>query len=356
LSSFRRDRAWQPAAALCVALGVLSGCAGDGYYRQSIAGEVDMMRSREDIAKAIADPSTPADLRRQLELVTQLVDFAVSRLALPDNGSYRSFVEIDRNYVVWNVIAAPPLSLDPVEWCFPVVGCVAYRGYFAEADAEAFADSLRAQGLDVVVSGAAAYSTLGWFDDPVPTTILFDPDYALARTIFHELAHQRVYIQDDSTFNESYAVAVEEAAVELWLSENGDAAMRAAYRRDEDRYQQFLALVLSAQAELRDLYQSGLGEEAMLARKQALFDGLRADYARLKSSWGGYSGYDRWFATDLNNAKLALMATYTAYVGAFKAMLADSGGDWAAFHAAVEVLSEQSAAERAAILEGFAAR
>ena len=162
----------------------LSACAGDGYYRQSISGHLQLMRDREDIATALLADETPAELRRQLELVTGLVAFAADSLALPDNGSYGTFVEIDRRYVVWNVVAAPPLSLDPVNWCFPVVGCVAYRGYFREAEAIAFADELQADGLDVIVSGARAYSTLGYFDDPVPSTILFDPDYALAATIF----------------------------------------------------------------------------------------------------------------------------------------------------------------------------
>jgi predicted aminopeptidase len=334
----------------------LAGCASDGYYRQSISGHLQLMRDREEIAAALAVAETPAELRRQLELVTGLVAFAADRLALPDNGSYRTFVPVDRPYVLWNVVATPALSLVPVTWCFPVVGCVAYRGYFDEAAAVAFGDGLRAQGLDVVVSGARAYSTLGWFDDPVPTTILFDPDYALAATIFHELAHQRVYIKDDSTFNESYAMAVEQAAVEIWLSEYGTPEMWAAYRRGEERYQQFLALVLGARTDLDAVYRSGLSDAEKLARKEAVFEALRAGHARLKASWGGYPGYDRWFAEDLNNAKLALLATYTGYVDAFLALLADSGGDWTTFHARVEALSRLPSAEREAILQGLAAR
>ncbi len=338
------------------AAALLAGCAADGYYQQSISGHLQLMRDREEIAAALAAEATPAELRRQLELVTGIVAFAADRLALPDNGSYRTFVPIDRAYVLWNVVATPALSLAPVTWCFPVVGCVAYRGYFDEAEAIAFGEGLRAQGLDVVVSGARAYSTLGWFDDPVPTTILFDPDYALAATIFHELAHQRVYIKDDTAFNESYAMAVEEAAVEIWLSEYGTAEMWAAYRRGEERYQQFLALVLGARSELDAMYRSGAGDAEKLALKEAAFDALRADYARLRAAWGGYPGYDRWFAEDLNNAKLALLANYTGYVDAFLALLADSGGDWATFHARVEALSRLPPPEREAILQGLADR
>jgi predicted aminopeptidase len=331
----------------------LGGCSSDGFYRQSIAGQAELLRSRQAFDAALADPTTHDLLRRQLELVTDIVAFATDRLALPDNGSYRSFVVVDRPFVVWNVVAAPPLSLTPVSWCFPIVGCVAYRGYFDETDAVAFADGLRAEGLDVTIAGARAYSTLGFFKDPVPTTILFDADYALAATIIHELAHQRVYIEDDTTFNESYAGAVERAGLELWLDEFGTAEMRAQYRRDDARYRDFIELVLGARAELGALYASALPDAELLAEKEAIFDRLRADYRRIKSSWGGYSGYDRWFAEDLNNAKLALVASYNNYVEAFMSLLIDSGGDWGTFHARVEAISELPAEERRAILDGL---
>ena len=333
---------------------ITAGCSSDGFYRQSIAGQADLLRNRQAFDEALADPATPDLLRRQLGLVTDIVAFATDRLALPDNGSYRSFVVVDRPFVVWNVVAAPPLSLTPVSWCFPIVGCVAYRGYFAEEDAVAFAGGLRAEGLDVTVAGARAYSTLGYFEDPVPTTILFDPDYALAATIIHELAHQRVYIEDDTTFNESYAGAVERAGLELWLNEFGTAEMRDQYRRGEARYRDFLELVLGARADLEALYASGLPADEMLERKDATFDRLRADYQRLKSSWGGYAGYDRWFEEGLNNAKLALVASYNDQVEAFLVILADSAGDWASFHARVEAISELPPEERRAVLDAAA--
>lgn len=347
------------AATLGLLLGgavALSGCASDGYYRQAAAGQMDMLRNRQDIAATLANDAISPELRRQLELVESLVSFAHDRLALPDNGSYRTFVPLDRRYVTWNVVAAPATSLAPVTWCFPVVGCVAYRGYFAEADAEAFADGLRAEGLDVAVLGTRAYSTLGWFHDPVPSTILFDPDYDLAGTIFHELAHQRVFIAGDTTFNESYAVAVERAGTELWLAENGTPEMRAAYRLANERQEEFINLILGVQDELNALYHQPLDEEAMLARKEAVFDRLHADYARLKASWGGYAGYDGFFAQDLNNAKLALVASYNSRARAFENLLRDEGGDWTAFHAAVEALSKLPEEERNAELDRLAAR
>ena len=328
---------------------ILAGCASDGYYRQSISGHLQLMSQRQDIAELIADEATPADLRRRLAIVTEALQYAGDNLALPDNGSYRSFVDLGRPYVIWNVVAAPALSLDPVRWCFPVVGCVSYRGYFDPADAIAFAEGLVAEGNDVAVVGARAYSTLGWFDDPLPSTIVFDADYDLVGTIFHELAHQRVFVTGDSTFNESYAVAVERAAVEMWLAENGTPSLRAAYERDRRRQEQFLGLVLGARAELVALYRSELDEADMLMQQQ-IFDRLRADYARLRESWGGYPGYDAWFSQNLNNAKLALVATYNSGVTAFQQFLTENGGDWEAFHVAVEAIAKLPEPERDAAL------
>ncbi len=209
--------------------------------------------------------------------------------------------------------------------------------------------------MDVAVLGTRAYSTLGWFHDPVPSTILFDPDYDLAGTIFHELAHQRVFIPGDTTFNESYAVAVERAGTELWLAENGTAEMRAAYERANDRQEEFLNLLLGTQADLEALYQQPLDQSVMLARKAAIFDTLRADYARLKAFWGGYGGYDGFFAQELNNAKLALVASYNSRSLAFDQLLHDTGDDWTAFHAAVEALSKLPEDERNAELDRLAA-
>ncbi len=329
----------------------LAGCA-DGYYLQAASGHVELMSSREDIADLIAEESTPEELRAQLLIVTDALAFAADELALPDNGSYRDFVDVGRPFVTWNVVAAPALSLDPIEHCFPVAGCVAYRGYFDRDEAIAAADELRAEGNDASVTGARAYSTLGWFRDPVPSTIVFDAPYDLVGTIFHELAHQRVYVAGDTTFNESYAVTVERAGIEAWLAEIGDAGLTADYRLRAARRDAFFDLLLGARADLAALYASPASEEGKLAGKARIFAELGADYERLKRSWGGYAGFDGFFGTDLNNAKLALVATYNSAVPAFEALLAAEGGDFAAFHEAVEALAALPPAERAAFTAG----
>jgi len=332
---------------------LVGGCA-DGFYGQSIGGHLRLMSDRQDIATVVTEPSTPPELAARLTFVTDFVSYAHDQLALPDNGSYRSFVDVDRAYVAWNVIAAPALSLTPVEWCFPVAGCVSYRGYFDEADAVAYGDGLRAEGNDVLVAGTRAYSTLGWFDDPVPSTILYDPDYVLAGTIFHELAHQRVYITDDTMFNESYANAVEIAGVALWLADHGTPELLAAFRQWQQRQDQFLLLLQETRSELQSLYLSSLDSERMLVRKADIYASLRSGYTRLRTSWGGYSGYDRWFEQDLNNAKLALVATYTLLTESFLSLLASVEGDWVAFHAAVAALAELPQVERERVLTQMA--
>ncbi|MCW5718242.1 MAG: aminopeptidase [Bauldia sp.] len=342
------------AALLLLAGATLAGCASAGYYAQSIQGHLALMGAREDVGRLIRDEDTPDALRSRLILAEEIRTFAIEALALPDNGSYRTYADIGREVVTWNVVATPPLSLDPVAWCFPVFGCVAYRGYFAEEDAIAFARTLVAEGLDVTIGGSIAYSTLGWFRDPLLNTMIFDPDYALAGTIFHELAHQRLYANDDSMFNESYAVAVEREGMRRWLAAHGTPELVAAYRASEQRREDFVTLVLGARDRLEALYASDRSDAEKLRRKAAIFDQLRADYRVLRAAWGGYAGYDRWFAQDLNNANLASIATYNATVPAFEALLASVGGDMAAFHAAAEALGRLTRAERDAALARLA--
>jgi len=342
-------------AALVLAGPALTACAGDGYYAQSIQGHFALMGARENVERLIADDATPEALRSRLILAEEIRTFAVSALALPDNGSYRTYADIGRDVVTWNVVATPPLSLDPVAWCFPVFGCVAYRGYFNEDEAVAYARTLVAEGLDVTIGGSIAYSTLGWFRDPLLNTIIFDPDYALAGTIFHEMAHQRLYVNDDSMFNESYAVAVEREGMRRWLAAFGTPELVAAYRVSEQRREDFVTLVLGARERLEALYATDVSDADKLRRKAEIFDRLRADYRVLRASWGGYAGYDRWFAQDLNNANLASIATYNATVPAFDALLASVGGDMAAFHAAAEALGALPKAERDDALARLAA-
>lgn len=342
-------------AALVLAGSPLAGCAGDGYYAQSIEGHFALMGAREDVDRLIRDDETPEALRSRLVLAEEIRAFAVEALALPDNGSYRTYADIGRDVVTWNVVATPPLALDPVAWCFPVFGCVAYRGYFDEDEAIGFARTLVAEGLDVTIGGSIAYSTLGWFRDPLLNTIIFDPDYALAGTIFHEMAHQLLYVNDDSMFNESYAVAVEREGMRRWLAVHGTPDLAAAYRAGEQRREDFVTLVLAARDRLAVLYASDRSDAEKLLRKADIFDQLRADYRVLRVSWDGYGGYDRWFAQDLNNANLASIATYNAIVPAFDALLASVGGDMAAFHAAAEALGGLPKTERDAALARLAA-
>jgi predicted aminopeptidase len=346
-------RAWTATAALLgVALLTLGGC---GYYAQSIGGHLDLMAKRQDIGTLVEDESTPAQLKEKLQRAKAIREFAIQELALPDDGSYRSYVDVGKPYVTWNVVATPALSLKAKTWCFPVVGCVSYRGYFEESDAHEYADELASEGMDVAVAGARAYSTLGWFDDPILNTILFDAEYRFAGTLFHELTHERLFIAGDSSFNESYAVAVEREGVRRWLASNATPTMQNAYDRERGRREEFLELVLATRGDLETLYASSMDDADKAREKGRLFDALGAGYAELKASWGGYPGYDRWFVSDLNNAKLALVTTYNVYVPAFERLLAEQQGDMSKFHEAVAVLSKLPKEERHAELERLAA-
>ena len=337
-------RAWIAAAAvLGGALLTLGGCS---YYAQSIGGHLDLMAKRQDIGALVEDESTPVELKKKLERAKAIREFAIQELALPDDGSYRSYVDVGKPYVTWNVIATPALSLKPKTWCFPVIGCVSYRGYFQESDAREYADGLASEGMDVAVAGARAYSTLGWFDDPILNTILFDAEYRFAGTLFHELTHERLFVSGDSSFNESYAVAVEREGVRRWLARNAPPAMQKAYDRERGRREEFLVLVLATRGELETLYASTMDDADKVREKGRLFDALRAGFTQLKASWDGYTGYDRWFVSNLNNAKLALVATYNVHVPAFERLLAEQQGDMAKFHEAVEALSKLPKAER----------
>ena len=333
---------------------VLVGCASAGYYAQSIGGHLDLMAKRQDVGTLVEDASTPPALKEKLERAKAIREFATAELALPDNGSYRSYVDVGKPYVTWNVVATPALSLKPKTWCFPVVGCVAYRGYFDESDARSYGDELAGENMDVVVAGARAYSTLGWFDDPILNTILFDAEYRFAGTLFHELAHERVFIAGDSSFNESYAVAVEREGVRRWLASNSTPGMQRAYDKERARREDFLELVLATREKLTTLYASSMDDAEKEREKVQLFDALRSGYARLKATWDGYAGYDNWFAVDLNNAKLALLATYNVYVPAFQRLLAEQRGDMTKFHEAVEALSSLAKEERDAELARLA--
>jgi predicted aminopeptidase len=326
---------------------MLTGCASPAYYLQAIGGQIEILRAARPLDEALADPGVTPEVRRRLEVALQMREFASRELGLPDNRSYRKYADLHRKYVTWNVFAARPLSVEPKRWCFPVAGCVSYRGYFAEADALKFAAALREQDYDVFVAGIPAYSTLGWFADPILSTFIHYPDIELARLIFHELAHQVVYAGGDTAFNESFAVTVEEAGVRRWIAAYGTPAQRAEFDRREQHRRDFNALIVGARSRLAAIYDSPLSDDQKLAEKKIALDQLQADYLTIRDGrWGGYKGYDRWFAAGINNATLASVGLYLQDVPAFQSLLAENGNDLPRFYAAVRALADLPKEER----------
>ncbi|HEY0799357.1 MAG TPA: aminopeptidase, partial [Steroidobacteraceae bacterium] len=297
-------------------------------------------------------PSTPAALRAQLKSVTAIRDFASRELGLPDNGSYKKYADIGRPYVVWNVVAAPEFSVDPKQWCFPIAGCVAYRGYFVEARARRFAAGLHAKGFDVVVGGVAAYSTLGHFDDPILSTMVTWNDVELASIIFHELTHQLLYVRNDASFNEALATTVQEEGVRRWLQQQGRDKDLADHLLQQQRYREVIALMDKTRAGLRVLYASGLPPPLMRERKRETLEGMRESYAALKAQWGGRGPFDAWFAEDINNAHLASIATYFSCVPGFERELKAVGGSLPAFYRRVRALAKLEQSERDTLICG----
>lgn len=336
------------------ALLAVAGCTQLGYYAQSVRGQLDIWRREQPIETLIEDPASSPTLREKLALALKAREFASRELGLPQNDSYRRYADLERPYVVWNVYAAPEFSLQPVQWCFAMAGCVSYRGYFAKADADAFAAAAASQGHDVHVGGVPAYSTLGWFADPVLNTFIHYPAAEMARLIFHELSHQVVYVKDDTVFNESFAVTVEREGLRRWLARHGSAQDQQALAQLQDYRKGFLSLIAAYRERLGQLYQQRIAPDAMRASKRQLFTQMRRDYEALKASWGGYAGYDRWFAQTPNNALLASVSIYTQKVPAFEAMLAENGGDLPKFYAAVKALARLDKPAREAALRRYA--
>ncbi|HVS27847.1 MAG TPA: aminopeptidase [Burkholderiales bacterium] len=327
-------------------LPLLGGCANFGFYWQSVNGQMEIWKKEQSIQTLLADQSVTPELKRKLQSVLDIREFASRELKLPDNGSYRLYADLQRPYVLWNVFATPEFSIRPKEWCFVIAGCVSYRGYFSESEAERFAENQRSQGYDVFVAGVPAYSTLGWFDDPVLSTFIHHPETEVARLIFHELAHQVVYVKDDSMFNESFAVAVEQEGVSRWLAENGTSEQRAAFVAAQQRKKDFVRLVLKYRSRLDELYRSAVSDPQKRESKRQIFSELRQEYAQLKAAWGGFSGYDPWFVQDMNNAHLASVAAYTQLVPAFNRLLAGQDGNLARFYREVKEIAKLPKAER----------
>lgn len=337
-----------------------AGCSTLGYYAQAAHGHLSMLARARPIDDWLADPTAPTPLKQRLELARAMRAFASRELGLPENRSYTAYADLQRPAAVWNVFAAPELSLRLKTWCFPLFGCASYRGYFDRDAAQALAEALRGEGYDVYVGAVPAYSTLGWLDwlggDPLLNTFIGYPDGELARMIFHELAHQVVYVKDDTAFNESFATAVERVGVRRWLDAYGDDALRAEYARFEVRRADFVELLLAHRQRLAEAYANGTDAEKR-ARKRAIFAALQREYARIRDTrWNGWTGYDRYFAQALGNAHLAAVGAYNDLVPAFEALLERQGGDLRRFYAEVRRLAALAKPERDAALRALAPR
>ncbi len=352
-------------------LGVLlAGCSGPAYYWQTVSGHLQMLNAARPVDEWLANANAPASLKTRLALSQRIRSFAVSELHLPDNPSYRRYADLRRSAVVWNVVAAPELSLKLKTSCFPVTGCVGYRGYFDESEARAEAEKLKADGLDTAMYGVPAYSTLGWMNwaggDPLLNTFINYPEGELARLLFHELAHQVVFASGDTAFNESFATAVERLGGQRWLDTHASAEARQAYAQFNGRRQQFRALAQHTRQELRMIYaeEEPSGEQTAdsaleiaprpvsaqqkaerLALKAAALDRFQREYSALKASWGGFAGYDPW-VLQANNAAFGVQAAYDELVPGFEALFAQQGQDWPRFYDAVKQLAKLSKPER----------
>ncbi|WP_429431121.1 aminopeptidase [Pseudomonas frederiksbergensis] len=331
---------------------LFNGCTSISYYGQLASGQLHLLRAREPVSSVIADPDRDQQLRAHLAQSQQARTFASQRLHLPDNQSYRLYADIGRPFVVWNVFATPEFSLKPQNHCFPIAGCVAYRGYYSQSAARGEAALQRLQGMDVSIGGVEAYSTLGWFNDPIMSSMMGWGDERLATLIFHELAHQRFYVKDDTEFNESFATFVEQEGTRQWRAFRGLPPDNRALEQQRD---QFIQLVLDARKRLEQLYALPLPAEQMRERKAAEFEQLRREYRTLRDSqWAGNKRYDAWINTPMNNARLLPFGLYDQWVPAFAALFKQVEGDWVRFYAAVERLGALPAEERKAALKVLA--
>lgn len=329
----------------------LNGCKESAYLWQSAKGHLSLLSQARPIADILAEEESPPELRSQLAMVVRLRQFAIVSLHLPDTGSYRKYADIGRPYAVWNLVVAPELSLDLNQWCFPVAGCVTYRGYFDEDSARTLADQYSALGFDVDVYGVQAYSTLNWFDDPVLSTFLGDDELRLAALLFHEMAHQVVYVPNDTAFNEAFAKTVEREGVRRWLQGSDSPQLWEKFVRREEQASSFYRLLANVRAELGRVYEAPLDNERKRLAKQEVLRQATADYEKLKQDWHGYTGYDAWMQRGLNNARLSSMATYDELVPAFESLLTQVGGDLQKFYAEVKALGGLPATERLAKLK-----
>ncbi len=329
----------------------LTGCAEITYYAQAVTGHLGILLNSRTLEQVMDDPATPPETRARLERAREMRDYASHVLKLPENRSYRIYADLGRPAALWNVFAAPELSLELKTWCYPIAGCVGYRGYFSRARADAYAKELRAEGYEVFVGPVSAYSTVGWFNDPLLNTVLKRPDPELAGVLFHELAHQRLFLPGDTAFSESFATAVEIEGVRRWLTDQGKPEEFANYMERLKRREQFMELVLRYRKQLETLYASSKPDLDKRAEKAKTFDDLRRDYAALKESWGGYSGFDVWLTSgELNNARMSAVGVYHQHVPAFQVLFAKLGGDFETFYREAERIAKLVPDRRVKIL------
>lgn len=326
--------------ALVMAAWLLTGCESARYLDQAVRGQVQIWRKEKPISKLVQDPKTDPELRRRLELVLAYRKFAVEELGLRSGRSYLAYADLERPFVSWTVSAAPEFSLEPHEWWFPVVGSVSYRGYFREEMARAYAGKMAEQGMDVAIGGVSAYSTLGWFADPVLNTFLFDPEDELADLIFHELTHRRLYVAGDTDFNEAFAMFVAQEGLRRWFRKHPNPKAEAAWRLKEERWAEFRTAVLATQSRLKSLYGSAPTVEAaeLRRRKEAEIDALKRRLAGFQREWKGNPDLTGWLDHPINNARLNSIATYYRWVPAFGVLLGDCNGDLQRFYGEVEEL------------------
>ena len=329
------------------------GCESAHYYGQAIQGQYKILDKRKPISEIMADPESPDILRERLEFILAVRQFAEKHLQLPVKNHYLTYVDLKRPYVVWNVFAAPELSLAPKTWCYPIVGCASYRGYFSKANAQQYADGLSAKGYDVYVAGVTAYSTLGWFDDPVLSTFIQYPKAQSAALIFHELAHQVLYVKGDTVFNESFATAVEQEGLQRWQAASQASHIYSDYLSSYRRQQQFIHLIMRYRRTLETLYQSNASTKVKREKKSSIFSDLRDEFGRLKTNSNGLSAYDNWMNYSLNNAKISSVLAYHDFVPAFQKMLAENEGDLNLFYGACRELAQMTKTERHRILNAY---
>lgn len=322
----------------------LQGCETLSYYSQAASGQWELITQANAISKVMVEPTVADEIKEQLRLTQSIRAFAIQTLMLPDNGSYQHYVHLDRNYVVWSVFASSKFAIEPIKSCYFIVGCLNYRGYFHERGAVDYASKLQAQGYDTFVGGVPAYSTLGWFKDPVLSTFIKRSERHLAALMFHEMAHQLLYISGDTEFNESFARTVEIEGVKRWLLIQGKRQQWERYQQEQIKRKQFVNLLRTFRQTFAMAMKknSDMSDKSMLQVKNKHYQALQAQYKRMKTAlWHGYGGYDDWFAKDLNNAKLLTVSTYYEYVPAFQVMLKRfDNDDLSGFYSAVRALAE----------------